>query len=489
MTLLIVLSLFSQLTRGSDCIEKYGSTEKQIQIAKSIVKYYNKEEYSKMFYVFQKGRNFDNGYKMELEESIINFYSKLFESHGRAKIISINKEILNRIVFKLTFRKDPELPKFMVFYFNDSCIVQGFGFKNPDFEFPISLLEKKSKTINKGIGIENIMINTKSFNGAVLAIDQGKTIYKQCFGYSDFTEKTLVNDSTVFELASCSKQFTAMAIMILAEQGKLFYNDSIQKYVPDLPYHNITIEHLLTHTSGLPDYMYELEKYWDKNVFATNRDIVEIFKKYHPNAYSKPGEKFSYSNTGYALLSLVIEKASGMPYSDFLKKYIFYPIGMKNSRVFNTRRSKQEKIPNYAYGNIYSDSLKRYTLPDSLSDYKFVHYLDAITGDGCVNSTISDLELWDKALSENSLVSSATLSKAYSPFYLNNSKKTTYGYGVFTINKSGMIFTVYHSGSWPGYKTFILRFPDLRSSLVILSNNDYSEVVELGYKIAMILVK
>ena len=157
-------------------------------------------------------------------------------------------------------------------------------------------------------------------------------------------------------------------------------SDSVQRFIPSLPYRGITIENLLTHTSGLPDYEALLTKVWDKTKFATNYDVIELLKKHKPKAHFTANERFEYSNTGYVLLSVIIEKASGINFGDYLAAEIFQPLKMSHTRVYNTRRSKKETIDNYAYGYVYDNETKRYVLPDSTKEFQQVVYQDAITG-------------------------------------------------------------------------------------------------------------
>jgi len=321
------------------------------------------------------------------------------------------------------------------------------------------------------------------FGGCVAIIENGKTVYQGCTGYADKNNKTLLNQNSMFELASCSKQFTSMAILMLVERGKINYSDDIRKFIPGLPYENITVEHLLTHTSGLPSYEEVLDKNWDKKKFAYNADIVSAFTTHKPKLLFKPGTTFEYSNTGYAMLSLIIEKASGMTYSDFIAENIFKPLNMTRSRIYNTRRVKQEKINDYAYGYVYSDSLQRYTLPDSLPGYDYVTWLDGITGDGTVNSSMSDLVLWENALRENKLVQKSTLDRAFTSYKLPDGEETDYGYGWMVQKGENLEPLVQHSGSWPGYATLIVHFTDQKRSVIILSNTGYQNTNRFGSSI------
>jgi CubicO group peptidase (beta-lactamase class C family) len=312
------------------------------------------------------------------------------------------------------------------------------------------------------------------FNGNILVAKGGNIIYRQDLGYADFNTKRLLNDSSVFELASLSKQFTAMGIMILKEKKQLSYDDDIKKFFPGIPYDNITIRHLLTHTSGLPGYEDQFAKKWDHKKIAHNKDIIDMLQQQKDTLLFKPGTKWQYSNTGYALLAAIIEKVSGMSYNDLMAKNIFQPLGMTHTFIYNTRRTTGKIPANYALGFVYSDSLKRYILPDSLPKLDFVYYLDGIVGDGCVNSTVDDLLKWDRALYTNKLVSKESLHEMLSPQVQQSPRDSTifYGFGFMIQTKSSRGKLISHTGGWPGYSTLIERWPDIDETLVILSNND-----------------
>jgi len=314
------------------------------------------------------------------------------------------------------------------------------------------------------------------FNGNILVAKGGNIIYQQSLGYADFNTKRTLNDSSVFELASVSKQFTAMAIMICKERGLLSYDDNIKKFFPALPYDNITVRHLLTHTSGIPSYEDQFEKKWDRKKIAFNKDIIDMLQQQKDTLFFKPGSKRVYSNTGYALLASIIEKVSGSSYNDFLAKNIFQPLGMTHTFIYNTRRTTGKIPANYALGFVYSDSLKRYIIPDSLPRYNEVYYLDGIVGDGCVNSTTGDLLKWDRALYSNKLVSKSSLAEMLSPLVQRSSADTTnfYGFGVMvqTVSPKGKIIS--HTGGWPGYTTLLVRRVDINETIIVLSNNETS---------------
>jgi CubicO group peptidase (beta-lactamase class C family) len=325
--------------------------------------------------------------------------------------------------------------------------------------------------------------NNGNLNGNVLIAEKGKVIYKKSFGYSNETTKEKLKDNSIFELASVSKQFTAMAIVILKEKGKLSYEDKISKYIPELSnYADITIRNLLNHTGGLPDYMVIMDSVFDKNKIATNKDIISTFAKIKPQVLFEPNTNWEYSNTGYALLASIIEKVSGISYGDYLLETIFKPLKMTNTFVYQ-RRFAPKKVANYAYGYVYSDSLKKYLLPDNLAETKIVVWLDGIAGDGTVNSTVIDLLKWDRALYTNKLISKESKNEMFASSELIDTTKTDYGFGWF-IEENGVYGNIVkHTGGWPGYRTLIDRHTQNDKTIIMLLNyindNTYIPITDL----------
>ncbi|MEI9909560.1 MAG: serine hydrolase domain-containing protein [Bacteroidota bacterium] len=310
------------------------------------------------------------------------------------------------------------------------------------------------------------------FNGNVLVAENGKIVFQKSYGYADFDSQCMLNDSSVFELASVSKQFTATGILILKDNGKLKLTDSLRQYFPELPYSNITLWHMLTHTSGLPDYEEAMNEKWDKTKIAFNNDMIAFLAKEKSLVLFAPGTHWTYSNTAYAILASIIEKVSGQTFKNFLAQNIFQPLGMQHTRIYNTRRSLKDTIPNYAYGYGYSDSLKKYILPDSDPDASFVIYLDGIQGDGCVNSTTADLLKWDRAVKNHTLLRNETQKEMLKEqAVIDTVKKAYYGFGVF-MEKNDFGNIISHSGGWPGYSTFLARNADKDQTYIILSNNN-----------------
>lgn len=219
-----------------------------------------------------------------------------------------------------------------------------------------------------------------------------------------------------------------MAVMLLKKQEKLDYLQKIEEIIPDFPYKNITIQNLLNHTSGLPDYMWLFEKNWDKSKIAGNKDVLEYLKKYKPKTNFEPGEEYEYSNTGYVVLSLIIEKVSGKTYSRFIHDNILDPLGMAHSKVYNTKYSENEIIDNYAKGYTFDSKSQKYISVRQAPDLDYYRYLDGITGDGSVNSTISDLAKWDIALREYRFIGKDEFNPAIQPVQAGK-ELSEYGYG------------------------------------------------------------
>lgn len=297
----------------------------------------------------------------------------------------------------------------------------------------------------------------KGFNGTVLVTKYDQVIYKGAFGYADFSRKDTLTTQTAFQLASVSKQFTAMAIMMLQEQGKLSYDDSVQQFIPNFPYKGITIRQLLTHRSGLSNYTYFSDELWsDRRVPITNEDVLNLMEVHKPQVYYQPNTHFDYSNTGYALLASIAEKASGVPFATFLQEEIFTPLQMMNTFTFNPELATQTGRVATGY-----TSGKRKRNPD---------YLDTVLGDKGVYSTVEDLYKWDQALYTQKLVKRKTLEEAFAGSRPEKKKDEDYGFGWRIRQVESGDTVVYHGGLWHGFNTYLLRNPKDHSAIIVLSN-------------------
>lgn len=316
----------------------------------------------------------------------------------------------------------------------------------------------------------------KKFNGNVLIASGDTVIYKASFGLADHSNDRKLNDSSVFELASVSKQFTAMGIVLLKEKGKLKYEDSLRHFFPELPYSNITVRHLLHHVSGLPDYMELVINNTKPGLIATNADMIRLLEEKKPKSLFKPGEKWEYSNTGYALLASIIEKVSGKSFGDFLKENIFTPLDMRHTEVYR-RRYEKRTVANYALGYVPGDDAIAWRLPDSLPSLSaMVTKLDGIVGDGTVNSTTIDLLKWSRALDNHVLVPKAVQEEIFTRVKLNNGETHNYAFGWMVRKGKFTGPAVSHGGGWPGYGTYIEKHLENGKTIIVLSNHDQPQI-------------
>ncbi len=329
--------------------------------------------------------------------------------------------------------------------------------KKPQNPPPTTQTAYLSEIAGRADSLLNYLHTKRNFNGNILIHHNGLKILEKSYGYADFRDKTPLKVQSSFRLSSVSKQFTAMAIMMLKEAGKLSYGDTVAHFLRGFPYPNITIRQLLNHTSGLPNYgeyfakVVLRSKY--KFTYPTNNDILLWLINERPKPYFKAGESWLYTNTGYVLLALIIERVSRQSYPAYLKQSIFDRLGMHQSEVFDY----QHQLPYRVYG--FKNNKKLYD----------DHLFNRIYGDAGVYASTTDLYKWDQALRTNRLVSKATLEEAFAPTkYYQNMFSKNYGFG-WHIDKDGQ--TVYHSGSSGGFRSIILRNLHQNSCVILLSNN------------------
>jgi len=326
---------------------------------------------------------------------------------------------------------------------------------------------------------DSLFITQKDFSGVVLIAKNEKPVYYKAFGYREFETQIPLQTSDIFELASVSKQFTAMIIMMLKEKGMLNYDDSVSKYV-GIPYKGITIRNLLTHTSGLPDYQAIMDQYWDKSKVAGNPDCIEYLNKYAPPKLFEPGTKYTYSNTGYLLLASIAEKASGEDFIELCRKWIFRKLKMKSTDIRTFEQKKATK--NFAIGHIYVADRSKYVRSDSFPSSNYTIWLGNRKGPGRISSTASDLLKWDQALYTGKLIKQSTLQDAFTPMKLNDGNFSYYGFGWEIIDDPVAGKIVQHNGDNPGYKTQIVRLIDKKKTIIVLNNNaqeNFSVIIKL----------
>ncbi len=308
-------------------------------------------------------------------------------------------------------------------------------------------------------------VTEDSPGGAVIVIRDGQILHKAGYGLADLQGDVPIAPKSIFHLGSVGKQFTGLAIMMLAEEGKLDYDDPIGQHLPQLARFGdgLTIRHLLHHTSGIPDY-YENEKLLEtllgKAEMPTNEDTLALLSEMGEAQFA-PGEIFAYSNTGYEMLGSLIERVSGQPFAAFMQERVFDPLGMKST--FSQPDPDRLTDPNLAHS---------YTRRGSRIEAYDSDPLDYLVGSGSIYSTVEDLYLYDQALYTDKLVKQSTLAEAFQPAVLKSGDQSKYGFGWRLGTRSGERY-VAHGGGWLGFVAFYARFPEQRLSVIVLLNRDF----------------
>jgi CubicO group peptidase (beta-lactamase class C family) len=307
---------------------------------------------------------------------------------------------------------------------------------------------------------------------AVVIVQDGEVLHRGSYGLANLETGTAISSNTSFRLASITKQFTAMAVMMLCERGALEYDDPVSRFLPEFStqVREITIRHLLWHTSGLQDYE---ELFWEsgeivedypraskqkQNGFEpASKDALKIMAR-HGLRFA-PGDEWEYVNSGYVALAQIVERVSGKSFSQFLKERIFVPLGMNDSLLYDEARPE---IPGRAIS---------YTVEGEI--YREVDYtpLNLIYGQDGIYSTADDMVKWYRALASDKLVAPSTLKKAFTSGKLNIGAKTGYGFGWFVGTSLGLS-KVAHTGSWVGFRTFVVYYPEQKLAALVLCNFD-----------------
>lgn len=306
--------------------------------------------------------------------------------------------------------------------------------------------------------------NFNRFNGVVLVAAHHQIIYENAFGTADARRKEPLNVNSVFQLASVSKQFTAFATLMLHEKGVIDIDDKLITYIPELPYSQVTIRHLLNHTSGVPDYMGITEQMWHNEGNPDNEAMIKMLAQSNLPLNFTPGQRFQYSNTGYALLASVIERASKKPFGTFLRNNIFKPLGMENTGTWSELADSSIVIKHIVRGH-RSTRRGMVAIETDLND--------RIIGDKGLFSTVNDLFKWDQALYDYRLVSSKLMKKAFTHTPVGSRRKIPYGFG-FRLGKRDGEPYVYHHGMWNGFRTSFFRYVTQGNTIVVLNNANQS---------------
>lgn len=296
----------------------------------------------------------------------------------------------------------------------------------------------------------------KAFNGCVLVAIEDKIIYENAFGYSDSRLKTCLNTNHIFQLASVSKIFTAVAILKLYEKQLININDNVQKYIPDFPYSVITVRHLLNHTSGLPNYLHLMPEIGRQDTTLSHQSVLQFLIKRKIRPEFKPGRRHKYCNTNYAVLACLIEKISGMNYSDFLKKEIFIPCNMPNTNTIHY-------IDIFDENTTISNDYKSRNVPFYAGDF--------ILGDKSIYSNVHDLFQFSQYFLNGKVLSDSTM-KVMLDGVKTNRYGMLYGCGIrIKDNQDSSKMIWFHNGWWHGYRTSFQMRPKDKVTVIVLTNH------------------
>ncbi|GGA85170.1 penicillin-binding protein [Puia dinghuensis] len=302
------------------------------------------------------------------------------------------------------------------------------------------------------------------FNGSILVAKDGIILFEKYKGFRNpVRHQDSITAHTAFHLASVSKTFTAMATLKLWQEGKLDIHDPVSKYLAGFPYHDVTVETLLNHRSGLHNYVHYMDKPGvNKHIFLHNADVLQYIID-HPGAREifsgRADRHFEYSNTNYALLALIIEKVSGMPYPEYLAKTFFQPLGMQDTYVYTAPDSGRSMDSYYQTGRPFR-----------------LEFLDQVYGDKNVYSTVRDMYKWDQALRSGQMFSKGVLDSAYAGYSFEKPGQRNYGLGWRMLMIPNGKKLIYHNGWWHGNRTVFVRMMDEDATIIALSNNDYKNV-------------
>jgi CubicO group peptidase (beta-lactamase class C family) len=305
---------------------------------------------------------------------------------------------------------------------------------------------------------------------SVMIIQDGKIALAKGYGLANVEEKTPCGPETNFRLASVTKQFTAMSVLILVQRKQLSLDERLAEFFPEFPAcgRQVTVRHLLSHTSGLLDYEDLIPK--GTEIPVLDRDVLRLLLP-QDKTYFPPGSRYRYSNTAYSLLALIVEARSGNTFARFLQENIFRPLKMDRTLAYEQGLSV---VPNRAFG--YSPEAGGFKRTDQ-------SLTSAVLGDGGIYSSVVDLYKWDQALYTDKLVSRKLLKLAFTPGPATEHPDTGYGFGWFIGQYRG-VREIWHSGNTLGFTTRIARFPDKKFTVTILTNRNEAKIAEFPHRIA-----
>lgn len=298
------------------------------------------------------------------------------------------------------------------------------------------------------------MLVRRGFYGGILIAKDGEILYEKYAGYTDNQKAFQITDTTSLHIASTSKTFTGIAILRLVQENKLSLNDSVQRFFPNLPYPGVTVKMLLSHRSGLPNYLYFINnKNWDKNKTVTNADVIQLLYSEKPRKDFDAGRRFSYSNTNYVLLASIVEKITGTPFPVYMQQKFFQPLQMNHTYVC-TMHEMDCSVKSFNYnGSVWDND-----------------NMEGTYGDKNIYSTPKDLLKWDQALYTEHLVNKALLDSAFTPYSLERPSVHNYGLGFRMLMLPNGKKVIYHFGRWHGFNSAFARLTDEKATIIILGN-------------------
>lgn len=304
----------------------------------------------------------------------------------------------------------------------------------------------------------------RNFNGSILIAKDGVPVFEEYRGFRDLRLKDSLTAETPFQIASTSKPFTAAAVLRLAQEGKLSLNDPVYKFFPGFPYPEVTVQMLLNHRSGLPNYLNYFEhKGWNRTTPATNEDVINTLMTWQPPRAYKPNTHFNYCNTNYVLLASIVERVSGQSFPQYMKDNFFDPLGMKNTFVLTVQDSAR-LTPSF----------------DGYGSYWQLDFSDGPYGDKNMYSTPRDLLKWDQAWYSNIILNQQMKDSAFTAYSHERPGTHHYGLGWRLLMLPNEKKVIYHNGRWHGFNSAFARLTEEKVTIIILTNKFNHSI----YKIA-----
>lgn len=358
--------------------------------------------------------------------------------------------------------------------------VSGKSVKNLD---PVRVTNPDAETAEKIAKIEDIFRRKRNagFNGNVLIVQKGRILYQNSFGFAHMKAKDTLTADSRFQLASLSKPFTAVAVLKLVQEGRVALTDSVQRFFPDFPYHGVKVDMLLSHRSGLPNYIYSFnDSVRHGRKYPDNLNIMDWYAKVvpTPTPYNRPGRSFNYCNTNYCVLAAIVEKVTGDSFGNYLNSQIFTPLGMQNTYLVTDTTIAATK--NRTDGHQYGRRLEK-------------DYYDDVVGDKGLYSTTLDIYRFYNGLTKGLILEKKMLSEVFTPRSFERDGIRNYGYGFrMHIKEDHTPRFIYHGGWWKGYNTMLWVCPEDDAVIIVLGNTynrstyDLRELLEVVHGVVKI---